>query len=128
MDRIPDSYYTEQLVQQQLTISSEDDVERCLQLSMVEYIEQSILNQETKYTELYSKYKTILLKYKKLNQYDSTIRDFTSYIEPIVDEYCKHSISIELDEESYLNIINIIQSIRLTTEEKELMFQLFSKY
>jgi hypothetical protein len=125
--REPDQYYNEQLTTDTLNYSS-NDLEQCLELSMLQYIEKSMVDQQIKYSELYSKYKQILLKYKRLNYYDSTIRDFTSYIEPIMDEYSKHGIPVKLDDDTYKHIISIVNSIRLTEEEKELMNQLFSKY
>jgi hypothetical protein len=125
--RQPDPYIQQRLVNNPST-SSSNELEECLQISMLQYIENSIIDHAVKYTELYEKYKQILLKYKRLNQYDSKIKDFTSYIEPIMDDYSKHGIPIHLDEESYVNMMSIINSIRLSEEEKELMNQLFSKY
>jgi hypothetical protein len=125
--REPDSYIHQRLVNNP-TISSYDELEQCLEISMLQYIENSIIDYEVNYIELYEKYKQILLKYKRLNQYDSKIKEFTSYIEPIMDEYSKHGIPIQLNQESYINMMSIINSIRLSEEEKELMNQLFSKY
>ncbi len=125
--RPPDEYYTERLVQPTRIPPNPNELEECLQISMIQYIEQSMLEHELKSSELYEKYKKILLKYKRLNQYDSKIQDFTSYIEPIMYEYSKHGISIPLDDETHQNIMAIVNSIRLTQEEKELMNQLFSK-
>lgn len=125
--RTPDQYYTEQLTPSTGNVQS-NDLEKCLELSMIEYINKSLIDQELIYSELYSKYKKILIKYEKLNKYDDTIREFTSYIEPIIDEYCRHKQSISLDNESYLKMMATVNSIRLTTEEKELMSHLFSKY
>lgn len=125
--RQPDSYVQQRIVNTPYT-SSPNELDECLQISMLQYIENSIIDHAVKYTELYEKYKQILLKYKRLNQYDSKIKDFTSYIEPIMDDYSKHGIPIHLDDESYLNMMSIINSIRLSEEEKELMNQLFSKY
>lgn len=129
--RTPDQYYSEQLIDNnqingQISVQS-NELERCLEISMIEYIEKSMIEHELKYSNLYSKYKQILLKYEKLNKYDSSIRDFTSYIEPIMHEYCQNGQSIEVDIKTYTNILGIINSIRLNTEEKELMHQLFSK-
>ncbi len=128
--RTPDQYYSEQLVGsnpvQPHTVQP-NELEQCMQLSMLEYIEQSIVDNQMKYSELYSKYKQIISKYKRLNRYDSSINDFTSYIEPIIDTYCQTNVPIELDVTSYTNIMALVNSIRLTKEEKELMTQLFSK-
>jgi hypothetical protein len=123
--RQPDQYYSDRLVGN-TTIPNE--LEECLQLSMIQYIEDSIIDHHLKYSELYEKYKKILLKYQRLNQYDSSIKEFTSYIEPIMNEYSMHGNPIQLDEESYQNIMVTIHSIRLIEEEKTLMNQLFSKY
>lgn len=126
-DREPDTYIHERMIDDIQHPIHNNEIEECLQLSMLQYIETSILDHELKYSELYEKYKQILLKYKRLNQYDSKIKEFTSYIEPIMDDYSKHGISIQLDNESYNNMLLIINSIRLSEEEKELMTQLFSK-
>ncbi len=125
--RPPDEYYSERLVEPP-RIEYPNELEECLKLSMIQYIEKNMIDHELKYSEIYEKYKKILLKYRRLNQYDSKIKDFTSYIEPIMDEYARHRIPIQLDDESYHNIMSIVNSIRLTQEEKELMNQLFSKY
>lgn len=122
--RNPDSYYSEQLSPSPYV---SDDLQTCLQLSMNQYIEEQTLNAELKYSELYSKYQKILLKYRKLNCYDSTIKDFTSYIEPIMDEYSRTGISIQLDDATFTTMMATVNSIRLNTEEKQLMNQLFSK-
>ncbi len=126
--RPPDEYYWDRLIEPTNQIPNPNELEECLELSMLQYIEKSMLDHELKSSELYEKYKKILLKYNRLNQYDTKIKEFTSYIEPIMDEYSKHHISIQLDEESYQSIMNIVNSIRLTQEEKDLMNQLFSKY
>lgn len=125
--RTPDQYYSEQLIDNNQSIREPNELEKCLELSMLEYIETSLLQHELKSSKLYSKYKQILLKYEKLNKYDSSIRDFTSYIEPIMYEFSQTGLPVELDSISYNNLFVTINSIRLTVEEKELMTQLFSK-
>jgi len=126
--RQPDQYYNDRLIGNSYDGNHPNELEECLRLSMEQYIENSIMDQQLKYTELYEKYKKILLKYQRLNRYDSTIQEFTSYIEPIMNEYAMNGNPIGLDHESYQNIMVTINSIRLTEEEKSLMNQLFSKY
>lgn len=127
MERSPDQFYTEQLLPSN-PLNESEQIELSLQQSMLNYIQNNIQQHEEKFNLLYSKYKIILNKYKKLNRYDEDIRNFNDYIEPIVVQYCRDNNPIQLDSFTYDSIMKTIKSIRLTKDDIILMTQLFSKY
>lgn len=117
----------DQCIQLSMVNSEQNQLEECLQLSMINYIEHNIFENEKKSNILFEKYEPILQKYKKINRYDVKINEFNNFIGPIIDDYCRTGISLELEEDHYNDIITTVNSIRLNNEEKELMNQLFSK-
>lgn len=118
-----DEYYNE---------NEDEELNMVINLSRNEFNKQKELNNKfeeeilNNYCEIYNKRKEIfnhlIIKLVRLSKYDTKIKAIYDMLEIIIDSYCSQSIEFqELDKNTYDNIFNLLNSIRIDKQCIEIL-------